>query len=375
MLEQNQLVFNFFEFRHMKTLHAIGIDVGYYSTKFTLGRSTTSEGQPILTDQFPSLTPSPTIRPQDLPGALPHDGCVIAIAGVNYFIGKSTSQLVGSSFGYRPANQAFSGSPGYKALLLGALYYIARQHKVDQVLEINELVLGLPMTTVFTHTPALAAMAKGIHTIPSPTRTGNTVEVRIHQVHVIAQPQGCLLNMGAKIGSALQDREVLILDMGGGTFDWFLSEGLRPRTAACGAAEVGTIECAGAICDQLDPSYKSDPNILRRVDLAMREGHTCLELDGTTHAMVDLWPSADAVLLSAFEQMERKLGSTATIQHVLPTGGGAALLGRVLPRRFPKLAGRIEQDSDPIYSNVKGFHKLAERLHKAQGGVLCWVGQ
>ena len=186
MLEQNQLVFNFFEFRHMKTLHAIGIDVGYYSTKFTLGRSTTSEGQPILTDQFPSLTPSPTIRPQDLPGALPHDGCVIAIAGVNYFIGKSTSQLVGSSFGYRPANQAFSGSPGYKALLLGALYYIARQHKVDQVLEINELVLGLPMTTVFTHTPALAAMAKGIHTIPSPTRTGNTVEVRIHQVHVIA---------------------------------------------------------------------------------------------------------------------------------------------------------------------------------------------
>lgn len=352
-------------------LDAIGIDVGYFSTKFTLGGEPNPHGQPVVVDQFPSLTPTPTTTLQNLPGAIPHDGCTVHVGGLRYFIGKSSGQLVGSEFGFRPANQNFSTTSGYQALLHGALYYIARHHRADKGLVISQLVLGLPLTTVFTHAKALVELATRTHAIPNPFDDSGLIDVRICKTTVLAQPQGALLSMGARLGKSILDKEVLILDMGGGTFDWFLCAGMRPRTAACGASTTGAIACAGAVCDRIDPSYKSDPNIMKRVDLAMREGLEYLELDGVKHCMADLWPAADAVLYSALEQLELKVGSTATVHHIWPTGGGAKLLARVLPTKFPKLVGRIELDSDPVYSNVKGFHLLAQRLHDAEARTLA----
>lgn len=342
-------------------LPVAAIDIGFFSTKFTLGDGQDNQ---ILVDQFPSLTTVPTTVVKDLAGMPPMDGCSIPLDGTNFWVGKSINQLVNSSFGARSANKNFSTTQAYKALMLGALYYICRHHGSTDGMVINQLVLGLPLTTVFTHADGLTAMASGHHRVPVPGREGEFMTVTVKSVVVISQPQGALMSLHRKLGRKITDEEVLILDMGGGTFDWLLSEGMRPRIAKSDAAEQGALACAAAICDVIDPSFKSDPNIIKRVDTVMREGAEFLDLDGERHEMAKLWPAADSLIKGALDQMDMKLGSTATIQHVWLTGGGAHLLARCIASKFPKLKSRIHEDTDPVYSNVKGFHILGQRLQR-----------
>lgn len=346
------------------TLNTSAIDVGFYSTKFVLGRSTNDGAQTILVDQFPSFTPSPASRPQDLEGMVPFDGATIEVDGLQFYVGKSSQQFVDASFGFRTASKDFCKTAGYKALWLGAIHYLARHYQVTEQLTLKHLAVGLPISTVFSHSKELTASVIGRHMVESPINKSQKIEVVIENVHVVAQPMGALLGLSARLGPSISDRQVLILDMGGGTFDWLLTDGLRPRPANSGAANLGTLECAGALCDQIDPALKSDPCALMLVDQALRVGSTVLTLEGTEYSVEELFPAAEAVLQSALEQMDRRLGSTSTVQHVLLSGGGAPLLKRVLTKRYPKLLGRLTLETDPVFSNVRGYFLLSERLAK-----------
>jgi hypothetical protein len=165
-----------------------GIDVGFFSTKFSRGTTDSDSNQQIEVDQFPSLAPVPTTPPIQLPGTLPHDGGFIHVDGTNYWVGKSVGQLVRSGFGIRNANPNFSRTPEYKALLLGSFYYMARHHGAKHGLVIDNLVLGLPLTTVFTHATDLKAMAQGEHLIPVPGDESRQMKVVVKRVAVLIDP-------------------------------------------------------------------------------------------------------------------------------------------------------------------------------------------
>ena len=340
-----------------------GTDVGFFSTKFSLGTVDGDATQKILVDQFPSLAPVPTTPPVQLPGTLPYDGGFIPVDGANYWVGKSVGQLVRSSFGIRNANRNFSRTGEYKALLLGSFYYMARHHGAQHGLVIDNLVLGLPLTTVFTHSADLKAMAQGEHLIPVPGDEDRQMTVQVKRVAVLSQPQGALMTFQRKLDKQVRNQELIVADMGGGTFDWFVSEGLRPTVAACGAAEYGALSAAAAMCDVLDASYKANPKIMKLMDVAMREDAPTIELRGEQHEMSKLWGAAEAVVMSGLSQMDNQVGNTDSVKHVWLTGGGAFLLAKYMPKKFPHLTSRIQIDTDPVYSNVKGFHMLAQEMH------------
>lgn len=339
---------------------AAGIDVGFFQTKFTAGAG--PDGK-LAVDMFPSLVPTATVRYTDLPGMTRSDCVVLPHDGVDYLVGKSAPDYMNAAGMLRAPSQDFSNTPRYRALLLGALYYIAKQHGVDGSLTIECLCLGLPMSSLAQHAAGLRSMATGTHQLPSPLNSGATIPVHVKKVVVIAQPQGALFNMALQSGRPIpSDQRTLILDMGGGTFDWLMSVGYKPQFSLSDAAPLGALAAAAAVCDKLDPTYRKDPAMIAKVDTALRTGAQKLSVLGVDHDMKKLWPAAIGVVADALEEMAKKLGQLASIDQVLITGGGAELVARALPKALPQLQRLAKIDSDPVTSNVRGFYVAAQNF-------------
>lgn len=315
----------------------------------------------IACRQFPSLAPR-------LSGSLQHlatmdslDGAVIEVEpGVRHFVGRDVFHMVATT-GNRAVTQDYSQTSDYKAIFLAALFHIARDLGVTEKLEIDTLVMGLPLSTVYTHSSALREMAKGMHTIPSPSIKGATMEVVIQHVTVIAQPQGALLAHG--LGHAVTsgaDFNTLVLDMGGGTFDWFMAKGVKPNRMLCGAAAIGALACASAVCNEIRSDLKDSPEVMARVDRALRESAPTVLITGVVYEMKKFELVVQRVLQDAIEQMRSSVLSMDAVDRILVTGGGAPLMYKALERTLPQYQHLLEIDREPVSSNVRGFHILAE---------------
>lgn len=339
-------------------LPAIGIDVGFFATKFSLGRAQSNNH--IQVDQFQSLTQPVRGGLQSFGQGVERDGALFETeVGVRHYVGKDILNNV-NNFGTRAVIANFSESSAYKALFLGALFYIARHHAVEKQLVIKKLVAGLPLNTVYTHSGGLKTMMEGLHTIPHPRDEGRTLQVEVKSALVVAQPQGALINHGVSKHGKPSDHNSLTLDMGGGTFDWFVSKGVMPNHQRCGAAPIGALACAAAVCDQIHPDLKDDAEIMARVDTALREGAEEVLITGRKYKVADFWPAVRGVLQDALEQMQKKVGSLHSIDSILLTGGGSKLLNKVIAEALPDFKHLLVTDEEPVFSNVRGFHMIAE---------------
>ena len=140
---------------------AIAVDVGFFSTKFTLGRSGANNGNSITVDQFPSMNPRIFGGLGNVPNAAELDGVVIEVEpGVSHFVGKDVLNTF-KGHGSRAVIPNFSETSGYRALFLGALYNIARHLGANAVLEVKQMVVGLPLTTLATHHESLKTFVEG----------------------------------------------------------------------------------------------------------------------------------------------------------------------------------------------------------------------
>lgn len=343
------------------TIPALAVDVGFFSTKYTLGRAIGKDSNDIQVAQFPSITPRIFNGMSTLPITDSLNGVVIEVEpGVSHFVGEDVLNAV-RAHGTRAVIQNFSETSGYKALFLGALFNVARHFKTGSELVVKQLVVGLPLTTLYTHHQSLKTFVEGEHVIPSPSNRNGKIKVVIKQALVVAQPQGALFNHGvAKLGGAPSDSTTLVLDMGGGTFDWFVSKGGVPNHQRCGAAPIGALACATAVCDQIHPDLKDDSEILARVDLALRQGAKTVKITGRNLEMQQYWPAVKGVLQDAIEQMQKSVGSLRSIDAILLTGGGAKLLAKVAADMLPEFSHLMEVDANPVESNVRGFHIIAE---------------
>ena len=348
--------------KHM-VIPAAGIDIGFYTTKFTLGESLGSGGTTILVDQFPSIAPKVAHdRLHQLANTKRLDGTTVSVEKVDHFVGKSVHSMVGPAGGVRAASDDYCQTPTYKALLLGAFFYIARHHSSPSSLVIDFLTLGLPLNTVYSHSPFVQALAEGEHTIPSPSNPDRTIKVIVRNVVVVAQPQGAMVNFTSGLGHAVKpDQQALVLDMGGGTFDWFVCDGeFLPNYQLSGAAPIGAIACAGAICERIKPGLRSKHRILDRVDVALRTGAATVNISGVDYKMDDYWQFARSVLQEGLDQMKRHVGDLDSMDHILLTGGGASLLERVATSVLHDYSHVMVMDKDPVFSNVRGFHIISK---------------
>ncbi len=339
---------------------AIGLDVGYSFTKYTTGKREHTDAK-ILVRNFPSLAPRISGSMHIQPGLDELDGVVIEVEpGARHFVGKDVHQMLGTS-GTRAVTPDYSRSSDYKALLLAALFHIARELKTEGNLVIGKLVAGLPLSTVYTHSQALRTLLVGVHIIPSPIDMSTNMTVIIQHATVIAQPQGALIASGSGAdANSRTELNTMVLDMGGGTFDWFVATGLKPNRVLCGAVSIGALACTAAVCNEIKPDLKDNPEIMNRVDRALRDSAETVLISGVTHQMRKFDSTVRRVLSDAIEQMQKSVGSIDGIDRILVTGGGAKLMFSALTDLLPQYKHLMEIDSEPVGSNVRGFHLLAE---------------
>jgi plasmid segregation protein ParM len=347
-------------------LPSIALDIGFISTKFSLGRRE-ADGGKITVRQFPSLAPRISASAQTHHSGDELDGVMIELApGVRHFVGQDVYRMVNAP-GTRAVTDDYSQTGDYRALFLGALFHIARELSANTPLVIETLVAGLPLSTVYTHSAALKEFIAGEHTIPHPAHLDQTLTVTVRKAMVIAQPQGALIAHGiGSVSKSKADFNTLVLDMGGGTFDWFVAQGLKPNRARCGATPIGALACATAICNEIDPNLKHDAEIMARVDTALRTGAPMVRITGIEHPMAKFEQVVKGVLQDAIEQMRKSVGSLNNIDRILVTGGGAPLMHKALREALPKFQHLLEVDQEPVFSNVRGFHVLGEYQAQAQ---------
>jgi PRTRC genetic system protein D len=342
-----------------KKIQAAGIDVGFFSTKFTLGERLGPSGTEIVVDQFPSVAAE--LDGPDLPthGSSSSDDQAVAVSvnGGNFGVGKSVMSYLGMDGLVRTSNTDYCKSPAYSAFMLGAFFFMAKSSGCTGDLVIENLTVGLPVNTIKVHQGYLKMLALGEHIIPSPSNISTPMKVIVQSVNVVAQPQGAIVNLTSRISRKVKKKDqCLVLDMGGGTFDWFVCDGsLKPTYPKCGATNIGALACVNRVCRSISPGCEEDATTVDKIDTALRMGDPTVSINGTEYQMSKYWPVVDLTLQKAITQMKNQVGTFVNLDHILITGGGATILERVFLRSYPELAKITIVDEDPVYSNVKGF--------------------
>ena len=341
----------------------VALDIGYFSVK---GASRREKNDTIKAFQFPSQCSHVSSMHKTSMGMAALSGANVTVNGSEYFVGQDVV-LQTSARQTRAITENYADSPEYKALFLGGLYYILRDYAgelrgKDEV-EIRRMVAGLPMNTLGTHEAKVRELFEGTHVVPSPFGDG-TFKVHIKSVNVIPQPQGAMVSTGARQKTMNLDRffdqNMLVLDMGGGTFDWFLVTKRKILHNRSGAYQKGVLTCVNMVCDRIKPGIKDDPLVVERVDEAIREGYEEITLGGKKYRMDDYLPIADAVLTECLNSMRNAVLSLESIDLIIFTGGGGKRLHHVAQKLMPDLAGIMALDTDPVFSNVRGFYVLGE---------------
>lgn len=338
-------------------------DIGYFSTKIASkgkGSVTTlafpSQCARVLGDQIISV------------GMSSLAGVNVEVAGSSYFVGPdSAMQTKGRES--RTISENFVETPEYMALYKGALHYILRDYS-SQInglgkVSIKRLVAGLPLNTFTEKKEKLRNLLEGTHTIPSPD--GKPIEVDVRSVTVIPQPQGAMINSGVKLP---QDQMVdyykqnlLIIDLGGGTCDWLLSNNRKFISARSDAYQKGVLACVFAICEAINKSFSTDPLVIQRIDDALCTGKKSFKLSGRDYMVSDYMVHANHILNECLNQILTSVGSLTSVDKIIFTGGGGRMLYERAQEVWPDYKQVMGIDENPVFSIVTGMFHIGELLN------------
>lgn len=351
------------------TIPAAGIDVGYFSNKFVLGSKKVNGNVELVCDGFVSVCPLVTRTNGEsnlLGGVREAEGITVEIDGALHFVGPDAG-LRGNSSDTRAVLPNYAASSEYRALVKGALYYIAEFNLTDYPhinrLEINVMGCGLPMTTIDIAQPDVLKAINGVHILPPlPGRKENLI-VNVKASLVIPQPQGALINYASSAGtsSAIEDN-ILVVDMGGGTLDWFMTVNRKRSVERSGAHQSGMLQAVRAVCEAIRPGLGLDAIVVDRVDKALRSESKIVKLSGKHMDLKPYISTAEGVIAKSIHKMLEKAGGLDSMDMILLTGGGAEMVRPIMANLLGDREDIIKMDADPVYSNVKGFYKLAYQV-------------
>jgi plasmid segregation protein ParM len=353
-----------------QTVGVRAVDVGYFQTKFTLGRQRGGgSGGPIITDFFPSIAPKvePARPVVTGPMSAPVKGRLIRIGDLDYFVGPE-ARFYASSTAPRSIGENFSESATYKALTYGALDQMAVKSGGFELV-IEHLVVGLPCNTISKYGAGLKRWLEAEpHMIGSASDGADAVRHRVvvRKAHVIAQPYGALVDYGVVRGNNV-DGWALVVDPGGGTLDWFCASKQKANWARSGAYPKAMLTCAFAVADAISPDLRDSVEVIERIDRAIRrvDGVSQFKVEGVAHDISTYWERVESVLQEAVDKMMASVGKSADLDLILVTGGGAGVFSEFMKKAYPVLANRIQPLEDSVFANVRGFHAIGEQLQTA----------
>lgn len=336
------------------------VDVGYFNTKYSCGRNPEGSNDTIRTGLFLSL--APTLASLDAvvdPGSKKLRGCTVEVDGAHYFVGHDAHYKSRNS-DLRTVSSEYCMSGQYLALLRGAMSDMADRAGGGQEFTITDLVVGLPLSTFQQHRNALKSRCEGEHIMT--TAEGHSRRVTVQRAHVVVQPFGALLNFGLSRQGKLEGLH-LVVDVGGGTLDWYITDREKANWARSGAYAKAMLACSYSVADRLNESWKDQIKVMARIDKAIQDGAPSFEVAGRTYALAPFQGVIEAVLEECLLKMLSKIGHTDDIDHILLTGGGAPVFRRYFAKRKPQLAELMVLDKNPVFSNVRGFHAFGELHH------------
>lgn len=351
------------------TVAVRAIDVGYSNVKYTIGRTLVDGDNRIEVALFPSLAPEAAKESGGTHAGESADVCFVTVGDHTYAVGPK-SYLHAGVLEPRTIDPNYCATDKYKALMLGALHYMAEAERAGHEFVVEALVLGLPLTTFHQFAAALEQWVPGEHLVGG--RAGAVQRrVTVKEVLVKVQPYGGLVNFGVSHkgkGMGALDGWALVVDTGGGTLDWCMSHDRQVNWKLSGAYPKAMLACAYAVADAIDKDWKNRPDIVEVIERALRQNAPTFEVGTREFVLEKYRGKVDAVLEEAVKVMLSCTGTLDNVKRVLLTGGGAPVMLRYLKEHFPDLERALEMDSDPVYSNVRGFQVLGEvaQLHKAR---------
>lgn len=335
------------------------VDVGYFSTKFTLGRKQSNGISQIATSMFPSLAPrlssgaSPMLATQGS-----SDGALVCVQDVRYFVGRDVAVHC-SAQEPREVLENYSSTNKYLALVHGAFHYMFQDAGATSELVIRNLVVGLPLNNYSAHHEQLSERVCGEHLLPDPRVDGAFRRVTVENVIVMVQPQGALINVGMRHREKTAGWS-LVVDAGGGTLDWYLARGRTPNWQRSGAYPKSMLACSYAVADLIKPTWRDSFEIVERIDNAIRERQPHFTVAGNQFEMSAFSTAIESVLMESTDKMLSKVGSIDTLDAIIFTGGGGGVFYDYFVKRFAEHSIIMHMDQSPVFSNVMGFHVVGE---------------
>jgi len=348
----------------VKVVDVRAVDIGYFSTKVSLGRKPNGDSIQIETMSFPSVAPklsqghSPEAAMQRKP-----NGCAVSVAGVDYFVGVDVDAHC-SAKEPREVLTNYSETPKYMALFLGALHYIFEDSGAKDELVIKELVLGLPMNTFQSSRKPLVVLTQGEHLLPCVNGVVGKRRVTVEHVTVIAQPQGALLSHGIQNSGTFKQGWILVVDAGGGTLDWFVSRGKLSNWQMSGAYPKSMLACAYEVASRIDKTWRDNFVIISKIDRAIHNDDEFFTVAGIDYKLADHASTIESVVNEAYEKMAASVGPFESMDLILFTGGGGGLFHRHFINKHRRVERIVALDEDPLFSNVRGFQICGEIMQQ-----------
>ena len=233
-----------------------------------------------------------------------------------------------------------------------ALFYAAISHLLSPGEHICDLmVIGLPVPLLQDELQANSVMAglslyKTIHEFGV---DGKQYRLTIKRMKALAQPVGAyadwMLNDEGHPRQGMANAEAAIIDIGMNTLDLYVIQGWKVAPRFIGGGKLGIRR----LLENLNPNGRD----LEELDEALRRGA--------------LQPTEDQkrVWLGAIlGNIERLWPSLRRFNIVIPTGGGAAVLGETLRSALAAKGAAVFWPENPVTSNVAGFYKWGCRAHR-----------
>lgn len=341
-------------------MNVVGIDIGYGHTKWVA----ISDGGDVTRGMFPSVAPiSSRERAAEANGMSGLRTVTVGVNSKNYVVGRDAYMEADANY-TRSRLGEYSQTDGYRALMMGAL-------SLSGIREIDQLVIGLPLSTLGLYHSQLQEQYSGEHLIGA-LNAKRKVEVLVKNVHVSSQPAGAMFN-AVSLNPGLRKSTNIVIDMGYYTMDFLMCEGLRPFYPRSGAINGGMSSyydyLATLVTDKLNanglPTHDGVDHL--RLEQALTNsapentgvGLYSFQVGNKSLDISDCVLAASTKLEEYLDRMVTTLGkgSLGNIKSVVFAGGGAKLMMPVVANRFGDVHDFVELH-EPQFAIAKGYSQM-----------------
>jgi plasmid segregation protein ParM len=335
-----------------KTVHVIGLDVGFGFTKATNGRET-QVFKSVVGDAA-----EPTFSEQLLPGrATP--GRHLSINGETFYTGElAEQQSRGRGFTLDPTQ--------FLAKYARTLAVSACAPMVDGT-EPVRIVTGLPISFFRRHKDHLTQVLQQKHvtTLIKPNGEKEERTLNVERVRVIPQPFGSLFNLMLNdLGKAASQRFVTekigVIDVGFRTADYAISDRTRYSERGSQSSDSGIAVAFTAIANALHEKSGITLELYRLYDAVTRG---TIKIKGKRYDITAPVKQAFTALATKIAtEVNRLWADDWDVDAIVITGGGGSVLA---PHLQPLLEGEVipvPADQDARLNNVTGYYKYGQHL-------------